>query len=420
MNSVLAYGKSSLKVDLPDHTDVIEPLFTPGAVDQVYEVVKALQNPIGHEPLRNLVKKNHKVGIIFSDITRPTPYDVILPAIFSEISHVSKENITLFNATGTHRLNTVDELVKILGKEVVETYRIVQNECEDRKNHRYIGTTKGGNRIEIMSEFLDCDIRILTGFIEPHFVAGFSGGGKAVMPGLASLKTILFNHNALNMEHSNARWGVTESNPLWEEITEAAGFADPTFLLNVALNKHLEVTEVFAGDLQEAHRRGCEYVKRNAMAGVEEPYDIVVTSNSGYPLDLNMYQAVKGMSAARQIVKKGGHIIIAAECWDGIPSHGMYRKLLHEGSSPEDLLRRIKTPGFAMQDQWQAQIHALICQWATVHFYSENLTDEELKNTFMVPCRDISKRVKELVEVTGSDTRICVLPEGPQTIPYLK
>src|SRR6056297_2289 len=422
MDIGLSYGKKGLNIQLPDDIDVeiIEPKFEKGLDDQVGEVRKALRRPTGTAPLSELVGPEDTVGIIFSDITRATPYDILLPAIFAELPHVGKEQYVLFNATGTHRSNTKEELESILGPGIVGSYKIVQNDCDDDASHRHIGTTTGGNEIYIHSEFLDCDVKILTGFIEPHFFAGYSGGGKAIMPGMALLKTVQYNHRAAHMDHSKARWGVTEGNPLWEDVREAARFANPTFLLNIALNRNKEVTAVFAGEFEEAHKVGCAYVKDQAMSPVTEPYDIVITSNSGYPLDLNMYQAVKGMSAAAQIVKDGGHIIVAADCWDGIPAHGKYGQLLTEASSLDNMLERIRTPGFAMQDMWQAQIHALICKLATVHFYSENLSDEQIRQGFMKPCRDIGARVREIIKELGGNARICVLPEGPLTIPYFK
>ncbi|MDX9801446.1 MAG: nickel-dependent lactate racemase [Spirochaetia bacterium] len=421
MKVQLAYGKGNLEVNLPDNCkiDIIEPKFEKGVPDQVGAVRAALQSPTGTKPLAGMAKESDRVGIIFSDISRATPYNILLPAIFAEIPHVPVSNITLYNATGTHRTNTEEELKQILGPGIVGKYRIIQNDCNDKAAHRYIGTSKGGNRINILSDFLDCDVKILTGFIEPHFFAGFSGGGKAVMPGLATLETVQFNHNAAYMDHKQAIWGITEGNPLWEEVKEAAGFAKPSILLNVALNRKKEITAVFAGDYIKAHREGCEYVKKHAMAGVKEPYDIILTSNSGYPLDLNMYQAVKGMSAASQIVKEGGHIIITADCWDGIPEHGKYGQLLSSVSTLDELLAKIRRPGFVMQDMWQAQIHALICKKADVHFYSDNLTDEQIKMGFMKPCRDIEKRVAEIVKSLGRPASICVIPEGPQTIPYI-
>jgi lactate racemase len=421
MKIEIAYGKSGLKVELPDDAaiDVLEPKFEPGLEDQLEGVRRGLRSPIGTPPLAQIVKPTDRIGIVFSDISRATPYEILLPALLGELGAVPREQITLFNATGTHRLNTEEELQTILGPGIVGNYRIVQNDCEDDSSHRFAGTTSGGNDVYLLSEFLDCDVRILTGFIEPHFFAGFSGGGKAVMPGLALLKTVQRNHSAAHMDHPEARWGVTGGNPLWEEVREAARMAKPTFLLNISLNRKKEITAVFAGDFEAAHEAGCAYVKEHAMIPVTSAYDLVITGNSGYPLDLNMYQSVKGMSAASQIVKQGGTIIIAADCWDGIPDHGMYGRLLREADSLDALLARIRKPGFAMQDMWQAQIHALICRKAKVLFYSDNLEDRQIRESFMEPCRDIGREVRNILSGLPRDARICVLPEGPQTIPYI-
>ena len=196
--------------------------------------------------------------------------------------------------------------------------------------------------------------------------------------------------------------------------------AGPSFLLNVTLNRDKQITAVFAGDLDQAHERGCAFVKQHAMAPVQAPYDIVITSNSGYPLDLNLYQAVKGMSAAAQIVKKGGAIILAADCWDGIPEHGQYKRLLvRGGQSSASLLERVRADDCHCQDAWQAQIHAQVCEKADVYLFSHNLTDEQIEQALLKPCRDIAGTVEQLLRVYGRDASICVLPEGPQTIPYI-
>jgi len=266
---------------------------------------------------------------------------------------------------------------------------------------------------------MECDIRILTGFIEPHFFAGFSGGGKAVMPGLALLETVMNNHNAQNIDHCQARWGVTNGNPIWEDVMDAAKMCLPLFLLNVALNRDKEITAVFAGDLEKAHEQGCAFVKDLSMCPVAEVFDIVITSNSGHPLDLNLYQTVKGMSAAAQIVRQGGSIIIASECWDGIPEHGEYGRLLDEAKNPDGLLEKIRQPGFTIQDSWQAQIHALVCKKADVFLYSHNLSDEQISNAFLKVCRSVENTLAELLRRYGPEVSICILPEGPLTIPYV-
>jgi nickel-dependent lactate racemase len=218
--------------------------------------------------------------------------------------------------------------------------------------------------------------------------------------------------------HSQARWGITKSNPIWEEILEVVLKLERTFLVNVTLNKAKQITSVFAGALEPAYAAGCAFVKRSAMVSAPHLFDIVITSNSGYPLDLNLYQAVKGMSAAAQIVKPGGAVIIAADCWDGIPDHGLYGQLLDEADSPQALLDTIHTPGFLKQDQWQAQIQAQIQLKADVFVYSDHLTDRQIESALLHPCRNVEATVQMLLAKYGPRATICVLPEGPQTIPY--
>jgi len=418
----LAYGKDNLNICLPEalKIELVEPQYRAGLTDQKGAIAAALRKPIASPPLYALVKPGNRVGIVFSDITRATPYNLILPAILDELKEVADEQIILFNATGTHRANTREELCQILGEEAVKRFKIVQNDAADADSHMELGTTTRGNKVCILKNFMECDIRILTGFIEPHFFAGFSGGGKAVMPGLALLETVMSNHNAQNMEHSQARWGVTNGNPIWEDVMDAAKLCLPLFLLNVALNRDKEITAVFSGDLEKAHEQGCAFVKELSMCPVPAAFDIVITSNSGYPLDLNLYQTVKGMSAAVQIVRQGGSIIIASDCWDGIPEHGEYGRLLSEADDLDGLLEKIKQPGFSMQDSWQAQIHALICKKADVFLYSHNLSDEQISNAFLKVCRSIEDTLAELLKRYGPEASICILPEGPLTIPYLQ
>ena len=219
--------------------------------------------------------------------------------------------------------------------------------------------------------------------------------------------------------HPKATWANIQGNPIWEEMREAALMAKPTFLLNVTLNAARQITGVFAGDMLQAHAAGCEFVRQSAMTPVVEPYDVVVTTNSGYPLDQNLYQCVKGMSAARQIVRKGGTIIMAGACQDGLPDHGKYAALLTEGGSPQGVLDLIARPGFSEQDQWQVQIQAQLQLHATIQVYSDGLSDSQITRALFTPCRDIADTVARLQTHYGPYTRICAMPEGPQTIAYL-
>jgi nickel-dependent lactate racemase len=424
MRVKLAYGKTGLWIELPDtwHTTVVEPGFVPGLPDPSAALEAALRQPIAAPALRDVVAPNHKVGVVFSDITRPTPHHLILPAVLRDLTEqagVPRENITLFNALGTHRANTDAELRGMIGADFVDGYRLVQNDAFDPAGQAPLGVSARGHHIWINREILACDVRILTGFIEPHMFAGFSGGGKALMPGMAGLRTVLGNHDAQMLADPNATWGVMAGNPVQAEVMEIARAVGNTFLVNVTLNRDKAITGVFAGDLDAAHAAGCAFAKATAMVPVSEPFDIVITTNSGYPLDLNLYQAVKGMSAAAQVVRQGGAIIVAADCWDGIPDHGLYAQLLREARSPRALLDTIMAPGFLKQDQWQVQIQAQIQLKADVYVRTDNLADAQIRGALLEPCHRIEETVAALLEKYGPDATICVMPEGPQTIPYV-
>ena len=418
----LAYGKTGLMINLPDryNADVIEPVWIKGIHDQELAIKIALRNPYHSRPLKDIIDKDDSVGIIFSDITRATPYNVILPPLLDELRLSSVRDIVFFCANGTHRLLTKKELEGILGEYIADNYEIVQNIASGSELFDCAGTTSSGNDILINRRLMQCKIKILTGFIEPHFFAGFSGGAKALIPGMASEKTIKHNHSIAHLSNANARWGITDGNPLWEEIMEAAGFIPGMFLLNITMNKNKEITNVFAGDLRRAHSEGCKFVRESAMVPVKKLYDIVITTNSGYPLDLNVYQTVKGMSAAAQVVKEGGHIIVAAECWDGIPSGSDYEKILLSVSSPGELMRYIRENEGSLKDTWQIYFQALIQQKAHVYLYSDKLDRGTIKKTLLDPVTDIAGLTEEIARKTGPGTTICVLPEGPQTIPYHK
>jgi nickel-dependent lactate racemase len=423
MDLTLAYGRDGLAFTLPDDAPVtvITPQPQAGLPDEDDALLSALRAPSGTSALRDMLAPDDAVAVVFSDITRPTPNDRILPPLLAELAAagVPDAQITLINALGTHRPQTQGELAEMLGAEIVRRYRIVQHDAWDDAALVEIGRNRAGNPIRVNRAYMDASFRILTGFIEPHFFAGFSGGPKAVLPGIADAGAILDNHNAAMIGDPHSTWAVTEGNPLWEEILAAAQATSPDFLLNVTLNAQHEITGVFAGELTAAHRAGTDFVRETAMQPVAAPFDVVITSNSGYPLDLNLYQAVKGMSAAAQIVRPGGDIIVAAECWDGLPDHGEYARLLREADTPEVLLAAITAPGFRCQDQWEAQIQAQILQKARVHVYADGLTDAELREAMVIPCESIEATVAQIREATP-DATIAVLPEGPQTVPYLE
>jgi len=413
----LKYGNTPHTIEFPDSTDItlVEPLRTEPLRDPKTALRDALRAPIGKAALRDCVRPDMKIGIIFNDITRATPSRMMLPIILDELSGVPADRITLFDALGTHRANTQEELIGLLGEELVRTYRIVQNDCNDRDTQKYLGITSFGHEIWINREAAECDLLILTGFIEPHFFAGFSGGGKAIMPGMAGTGTIFHNHSAQMIASDNASWGITYGNPIWEEIQETAESTGDLFLVNVTMNQDHEITGIFCGDLRKAHKEGAAFMKNCAMSPVREAFDAVITTNSGYPLDMNLYQSVKGMSAAARIAKPGAPIIIAAECSDGIPDHGLFRQMLKQFDSPQAVYDHIMNNDRIEQDQWQIQILAKILMQHPVYVYSL-LSDEQVRECMMIPTHDIEETVRQ----TAPGGRICVMPQGPLTIPYIQ
>ncbi len=415
----LAYGQGHLPVELPDQrTTVIEPAQTPGLADERAAVIAALEQPIGARPLREWIKPGDRICIGFTDITRATPNDRLIPWLLSHLSHVPREQITLLNSLGTHRPNTRAELEKLLTPAVVRDYRVINHEPENPEAMVAFGTTRDGTPALINRHLAEADVRIVTGFIEPHFFAGFSGGPKGIMPGLAGLETVMSNHGEKNIGNPKATFGVTEGNPIWEEMRDIALRVGPSFLLNVTLNEQREITGVFAGDLLAAHKVGFEFVRRSAMQRVKAPFEIVVTTNSGYPLDQNLYQGVKGMSAGARIIQPGGTLILACECREGVPAKSPLDQLLRSAASPEEILALLATPGFVRPEQWQAQIQALIQRKARVLIHSA-LPDEIIRAAHLTPCHDIGAAVNERLAQLGPEARVAVLPQGPLTIPYL-
>ncbi len=415
----LAYGQGYLPVDLPDgSTTVIEPTHIAGLSDERVALLNALEKPIAAHALREWIKPGDKLCIVFTDITRATPNERIIPWLLEYLSGVSRENITLLNGIGTHRPNTPTEFERMLTAEVARNFRVLNHDCAARDELIPLGTTRDGTPALLNRHFVDADVRIVTGFIEPHFFAGFSGGPKGIMPGIAGMQTIMSNHGSANLGDPNATFGVTRGNPVWEEMRDIALRPGPSFLLNVALNEQRQITGVFAGDLIAAHKTGCEFVRGSAMQEFHVPFDVVITTNSGYPLDLNLYQGVKGMSAGARVVKPGGTLVLACECREGVPTNSSYERILHSASSPGELLLRLAGGGPTQPEQWQAQIQALIQRQANILLFS-SLPDDAVRKAHLSPCKDIGAAVARIIKQRQDHTRIAVLPQGPLTIPYL-
>jgi len=419
MRVQLAYGREGLSLELPDErTVVIEPSPRTGLADERAAVLRALDNPVEAAPLRTWIKPGARVCITFSDITRATPNDRLIPWLLEYLSGIPSAQIVLVNQLGTHRPNTLAELERLLTADVVRRFRVLNHEAENPEALVTVGTLRDGTPALINRHVVQADVRIVTGFIEPHFFAGFSGGPKGIAPGCAGLRTIQSNHGPEHMAHPRATFGQTEGNPLWEELRDVALRVGPSFLLNVTLNAQREITGVFAGDLLAAHRAGTDFVRSSAMQEVRHPFEVVVTTNSGYPLDLNLYQGIKGLSAAARIVQPGGLILLACECSEGVPSGSPFECLLRRAKSPEALLALMRQPGFGEPEQWQAQILAQIQQRARVMVHSR-LPDSVLEACHLAACADLSAAVAAELRSRGPAARVAVLPHGPLTIPYL-
>jgi lactate racemase len=420
MKLKLDYGTTGLMADFPDHSTVIEPVYVPPVPNPAETLVKALRSPLGKPPLRELVKPGQKIGISVCDITRAQPRQLMLEAIFSELPDVRPEDVTIFIATGTHRRNSTEEIERMIGAEFARTCRVICHDARDAASLTHVGDTPTGVRILLNREWVASDFKITTGFVEPHFFAGFSGGPKMVAPGLAGLETVMTLHNAARIGHPNATWGIIQGNPVHDDVRLISRMTGVDFAFDVTLNRDQRITAAFAGELFQEHAAACEVARTNAMRSVDQPFDVVVTTNSGYPLDQNLYQAVKGMSAAAKIVKSGGTIICAAECRDGIPNHGAYGHILESQPTPRDLLEMITSPAYSKPDQWQVQIQAMIQLKANVLVKSDRLSDDQIRAAHLQPIHDVSSAVEEVIDRAGKKATVCILPNGPQTIPYCK
>jgi nickel-dependent lactate racemase len=339
----------------------------------------------------------------------------MVEALLAEMPGVRLEDVTIFIATGTHRRNTSEEIEKMIGRKLAQSCLVICHDARDEGSLVHVGDTSTGVRVLLNRGWVESEFKITTGFVEPHFFAGFSGGPKMVAPGLAGLETVMTLHNAARIGHSKATWGVTKGNPIHDDVREIARMTGVDFALDVTLNRDQQITAAFAGDLLQEHAAACEVARQNAMRRCEKAFDVVVTTNSGYPLDQNLYQAVKGMSAAAKIVKEGGTIICASECRDGIPNHGAYGQILTSQPSPRELLDMITARGYSRADQWQVQIQAMIQLKARVLVKADCLTDQQIRDAHFLPIADVSEAVNE----AGPNATVCVLPHGPQTIPYL-
>ncbi|MGE5558429.1 MAG: nickel-dependent lactate racemase [Bacillota bacterium] len=416
----LKYGQRGLMVDLPEtpgFAGVLAPRRAPGIPDPDARVRQSLADPILSAPLLNLTAGKKTACIVVSDSTRPVPNRVLLPPILKilEEGGIRKENIVILIATGIHRPNEGAELIHLIGGDIASGYRVENHHSKNTDEMIYVGEIGNGIPVYINKTYYSADLKILTGFIEPHMWAGFSGGRKSILPGISSVKTLEYLHGPDVISHEKTAYGVLEGNPFHEAGLAIMKKAGADFIVNVTLNGDKEITGVFAGDPVKAHLEGCRFQAGRCLHKLAEPLDFILTTNAGSPLDCNLYQATKGITAAADGLKPGGTILIAAACHEGLGSPE-YQDILNLVDTPENFLRRLRNREFFIPDQWCAQETYQVMLKNPVWIYTEGIPRSVLEKYHFKYASDVEKTAAEILRQLGSSARWAVIPDGPMLI----
>ena len=422
MKVEMRYGTGILPIEIPDKNvaKVLEISESSPLPDEARAVREAIAHPIASQPLAEIGKGRASACIVISDITRPVPNKVILPPMLEvlEQTGIPREKITILIATGIHRPNDAEELETMVGSDIMKTYRIVNHFSQKPETHAYLGKTQNGTPVHIDKTYLEADMKITTGLIEPHLMAGYSGGRKAICPGIASVETMKVMHGPELMEHPKSAVGILEGNPFHIEATEIALMAGADFNLNVAIDKQRRITGVFAGDLVESHRVGAAFVEEHAKVTVPVAADAVVVSSAGYPLDTTFYQAIKGLLTAVEIVKQGGSILLVAACSEGIGSKP-FTDLIFKTDDLTAFVQGLYNPANFVIDQWQLEELAKVARKADIYFYTDGIPYHQRAKLFVHPLKSAQEGVEELLTRYGEDVQIAVIPEGPYVLAQL-
>lgn len=417
MEISLPYDKGAIKAEIADENllAVLESKAAGYKADKGQEklVEESLDNPIGSPRLEELVKGKKKITIISSDHTRPVPSHITMPILLRRIRSVEPEaQISILVATGFHRPSTHEELVAKYGEEIVRNENIVMHVSTDDSSMTKIGTLPSGGECIVNRTAVEADLLIAEGFIESHFFAGFSGGRKSVLPGVASYKTIMANHCGEFINSNFARTGNLLDNPIHRDMVYAARTAGLTFILNVVLNEDKEIIGSFAGDLERAHEKGCAFVADLAHVPPVQA-DITISTNGGYPLDQNIYQAVKGMTAAEAANKDGGTIVMVAGCSDGHGGEGFYHNLADVQTPQEFLQKAISTPRLeTIPDQWTSQILARILSHHRVIVVSDLVQAHLITDMHMELAKSFDEAMNMAYKYEGNEAKVAVIPDG--------
>lgn len=416
------YGKTGLEAELPDANLIgilriapVAPLPYPIAA-----IEYALHHPIGTPNLAVLAQGRKSACIVVCDITRPVPNADLLPPILwiLEQAGITREHITILIATGTHRPNDGAELDVMLGPDVARRYRIANHDCHDIEGHTYIGASPNGIPIWLDSTYCQADLKITVGLIEPHFMAGYSGGRKLIMPGIATMETVKRWHCPQFLESPYATMGVVDGNPVHIEALAIARRVAPDLIIDVTLDESNRITGVFAGDLEEAWSAGVTFTAQHVRAQAARQADIVVTSSAGHPLDATFYQAVKGMVTAIPVVKPSGTIIIASQCAEGLGSPEFAKALL-QISDLEEFVQTISQPDVFVPEEWQIEELARAARHANIICIADGVDSDTLARCFVTPAHSIEAGIRMAMERHGPDATILAIPRGPYIIPYV-
>ncbi len=422
MRVTMDYGKTGLAVELPD-ANVIGVLGltpAPALADPARAIEQALRQPIGTRPLAELAQGRDTACIVICDITRPVPNKILLPPMLHTLEQagIARDAITILIATGTHRPNWGAELETLIGADLAAQYRVVNHACKELDTHRYLGESPNGVPIWLDKTYCEADLRLTVGLIEPHFMAGYSGGRKLVMPGVAAMETTQNWHCPRFLESPLATMGVVDGNPVHEEALAIAGVLRPDMIVDVTLDEANQITGVYAGDLEQAWKAGVAFAAQHVRARAPQAADVVVTSCAGYPLDTTFYQAVKGMVGALPVVKPGGTIVIASQCAEGVGSPDFANALL-AASDLEEFVAHISQPGVFIPEEWEIEELARAVRHANVICIADGIADETLSQCFVTPAASVEEGVRMALERHGANSTLIAIPRGPYVIPYL-
>jgi len=416
----LKYGSEGLDLQFPatpNFVGVLDPGEAPPLDDPAAAVTTALSAPIAAPPLRELAAGRSDAVIVISDVTRPVPNPLLLPPIIAELeaAGIPGAAITILIATGIHRPNEGAELERLVGAEIAANYRVVNHFSKRQEEMDLVGTIGDGVPALVNRTYLQAGLKILTGFIEPHMWAGFSGGRKSILPGISSVKTLEFMHGPEMVAHPNTRYGVLEGNPFHEAGLAIMQQAGADFIVNVTLDTRKRVTGIFAGHPVQAHLDGVAFLSRHCVRRLDAPLDFVVTTNAGAPLDCNLYQSAKGLSGVSGAVREGGVILMATECLEGFGSEE-YRAVFEHATTPAAFIEKLMKKEFFLPDQWCAQETYQVMLKNEVWIYTHGIDAETLRRFHFRPVADLNAAIGQLLERFGENARWAIVPDGPLLI----